>query len=61
MRDKLYNNSKILICLSKNQYQNKSSTNRTFLAIKKNVIPIIQKCKIEDQLDNFGFVVKLKI
>ncbi len=56
MRDKLYNNSKILICLSKNQYQNKSSTNRTFLAIKKNVIPIIQKCKIEDQLDSFGFV-----
>ena len=56
MRDKLYNNSKILICLSKNRYQNKSSTNRTFLAIKKNIIPIIQKCKIEDQLDNFGFV-----
>ncbi len=55
-RDKLYSKSKILICLSKNDFQNKSSTNRTFLAIKKNIIPLIQKCLNEDQLDKFAFI-----
>ena len=54
-RDKLYSKSKILIFLSKNNFQNKSSTNRTFLAIKKNIIPLIQKCLNEDQLDKFAF------
>ena len=59
-RDKLYNDSKILICLSKNNFQNKSSTNRTFLAIKKNIIPLIQKCLNEDQLDSFAFISETK-
>ena len=31
-----------------------------FLAIKKNIIPLIQKCLNEDQLDKFAFITETK-
>lgn len=59
-RDQLIRKYKILLCLNKDVDQHKPSTNRTFIALKKDIIPIVEECKIKDQFRDYCFMFKAK-